>query len=249
MKRRGLFVTGTDTGVGKTRVAAGMAAALKRMAAADEPAIGEVRVWKPVQTGVASPEADDADSRRLKGEGGLEQSAADIATLTFPDPLAPWMAARRRGESIDYAALLAEGERRMAQSGFLLVEGAGGLAVPLTRDKLIAHLAADLGLPLLIVARCELGTVNHTLCTVWAARRFGIRVAGVVFNGFTASGLAALDEHAEMIAAFADVPIVGRLPWLGEGAGESPPEGTEDWTARWAEIVRTSLDWSVLLQS
>ncbi|GAA3409798.1 dethiobiotin synthase [Paenibacillus hodogayensis] len=245
---RGLFITGTDTGVGKTRVTAGIAAALRLPPAwpraerfgalAPSDAVG---VWKPVQTGAASPSAREADSWRLAEEGRLTQTAESIAGLTYPAPLAPWMAARRQGEVVDYAALLDDGKRRQAACGFLLVEGAGGLAVPLTATKLMAHLAADLDLPLLIVARAGLGTVNHTLLTAALARQYGLIVAGVVLNE-TVPGDAEpqrLEENAEMIEAFGDVPVIGKLPyteWAGEGG-----------TSEWAAIVKRELDWPALL--
>lgn len=243
MNRRGLFITGTDTGVGKTRVTAGMAAALRRLSLEGRLSVGELQVWKPVQTGVLSAADRDADSFRLAAEGGLtRQSARDIATLTYPEPLAPWMAARRAGETIDYAALLAEGRRRMSGGSFLLAEGAGGIAVPLTETKLVAHLAADLGLPALIVARTGLGTVNHTLLTVALARQYGIRVAGVVLNETSvhdAPDRHSIEENAEMIAGFGDVPVVGVLPKMKQADGTASPE--------WNETVFMEMDWTTLL--
>lgn len=242
MHRRGLFITGTDTGVGKTRVAAGMAAALRRLSAEGRFPATEIRVWKPVQTGVLSAGDRDADSFRLAAEGGLAQNPRDIATLTYAEPLAPWMAARRAGETIDYAALLADGRRRMGDGDFLLVEGAGGLAVPITDTKLIAHLAADLGLPTLIVARAGLGTVNHTLLTVAMARHYGIRVAGIVLNGGTVHVEAdrlSVEENAEMIAAFGEVPVAGILPWMEQADGTCSPE--------WIDMMMKRLDWTTLL--
>ncbi|MDF2720918.1 MAG: bioD [Paenibacillus sp.] len=242
MKRSGLFITGTDTGVGKTRVTAGIAAALRRLTTEGRiPDMG-VKLWKPVQTGVASSQEQEADSFRLAYESGLTGQANAIASLTYPQPLAPWMAARRSGETIDYAALAEEGRSRMSAGGFLLVEGAGGLAVPLTDTKLIAHLAADLGLPLLIVARTGLGTVNHTLLTVAMARQYGLSVAGVVLNE-TAAGrvadAAAIEENAEMIEAFGHVPVLGKLPWLEQQDGVPSPE--------WIETIVEQLDWTSLL--
>lgn len=242
MNRNGLFVTGTDTGVGKTRVTAGMAAALRRLFAEGSLPALDVKVWKPVQTGVASSGEREADSFRLVSESDLPQNPHHVATLTFPEPLAPWMAARRAGETIDYEALAADGRRRLSDGSFLLVEGAGGLAVPLTEAKLIAHLAADLGLPLLIVARTGLGTVNHTLLTVAMARQYGIRIAGIVLNETAAHGAAdrrAVAENAEMIAAFGDVPVVGKLPWMEYADGTGSPS--------WIDTIAAELDWTTLL--
>lgn len=259
MNRRGLFITGTDTGVGKTRVTAGLAAVLHAGVPAMEGySFGKVKVWKPVQTGTSSAEAPDSDSYQLRKEGGLSQPEREIATLTLPDPLAPWMAARRIGETIDYGALLAEGKSRMRHGDFLLVEGAGGLAVPLTERHLVADLAAGLGLPLLIVARPGLGTVNHTLLTVAAAKQFGISIAGIVLNGYKNTELAEVQENVEMIGRFSGTPVVGLLPWLevsedechmeqahGDMAGKPERRERPD---RWAGIVRSVIDWRTLLQ-
>lgn len=259
MERRGLFITGTDTGVGKTKVTAGMAGALLRRPAllgADPGRDGlcsarPVRVWKPVQTGVASPDECDADSFRLAFESGLPQGASEVASLTFADPLAPWMAARRAGRPLDYGALLAEGCRRLeaeARDGFLLVEGAGGLAVPLTETKLVADLAAALGLPALIVARPGLGTVNHTLLTVAFARQCGIRVAGVILNESAAGGADRfqVEENAEMIETFGRVPVVGKLPFVPHAETELT-DGREPAGSTWIDTVLAELDWNELL--
>lgn len=268
MNRRGLFITGTDTGVGKTSVTAGLAAVLREgVPVRDGYNAGNVQVWKPVQTGIPSAEAPESDSYRLRKEGGLEQQERDIATLTLPDPLAPWMAARRIGETIDVDALLAEGRSRLSAGDFLLVEGAGGLAVPLTERHLVADLAAGLGLPLLIVARPGLGTVNHTLLTVAAAKQSGIPIAGIVLNGYrhTDTDMPAVRENAEMIETFSGIPVVGLLPWQEEAesghpasharentvskpaaaAGQPKPDRTP---SRWADVIRSAIDWETLLQ-
>ncbi|MEI7026998.1 dethiobiotin synthase [Paenibacillus sp. y28] len=285
---RGLFITGTDTDVGKTVVTAGIAAALQRGRFAGEP--GAVRLWKPVQTGTLqrtvqgafalpgpanvagqvtsalSRRADEVrrsgssagtqgrqrlqvqagaleaaaggvdrrqaqadalayaagetDSARLLRLSGLRhQSAADIATLSLPEPLAPWMAAERAGIRIDYDALVREGQRRLAISSCLLVEGAGGLAVPLTGERLIADLAQQLGLALVIVARPALGTVNHTVLSVEYARKRGLSVAGIILNGFRDGehDPLAVQENVRMIERFCPgIPVLGVLPWLPE---------------------------------
>jgi dethiobiotin synthetase len=268
MNRRGLFITGTDTGVGKTSVTAGLAAVLREVVPMREGySVGNVQVWKPVQTGIPSAEAPESDSYRLRKEGGLAQQERDIATLTLPDPLAPWMAARRIGETIDVDALLAEGRSRLSAGDFLLIEGAGGLAVPLTERHLVADLAAGLGLPLLIVARPGLGTVNHTLLTVAAAKQSGIPIAGIVLNGYkhTDTDMPAVRENAEMIETFSGIPVVGLLPWQEE-AGSGHPAGhlcdntvskpadasgqpkPDRTPSRWADVIRSAIDWETLLQ-
>ncbi len=260
---KGIFVTGTDTEVGKTQVTAGLAAVLNRRFASERTGIGRtkpsnpnppasppkpaqgqdmkrrVSLWKPVQTGVAIGSLD-ADSSRLLRISGLHEQETDVVSHTFPDPLAPWTAARRANAVIDFAGLVGEGRRRMRQSDFLIVEGAGGLAVPLTEKELIADLAKQLGLPLVVVARPGLGTVNHTVLTVTFALRMGIQVLGVILNGYKDAADPRLSENAEMIETFSGVPVIGKLPWF-----PSPAEGEadwDDWRERWANIVERQVD-------
>jgi dethiobiotin synthetase len=169
---RGLFVTGTDTGVGKSVLAASVCAALA--------ARGErVAAFKPVVTGL-----DDAtgefghDHELLAAAANAGQAPEDVAPYRFGPPLSPHLAAELAGERIEPARLL-----EAARAHELLVcEGVGGLMVPITTGYLVRDLAIDLGLPVIVAARTGLGTINHTLLTVEAARTAGLWVAGVVMT-------------------------------------------------------------------
>ncbi|WP_199622403.1 dethiobiotin synthase [Paenibacillus alkalitolerans] len=240
--RNGLFVTGTDTEVGKTVVASVLAAAIARKLETET--AGTVALWKPVQTGV-EPGAADADSTRLVNGSGLPIAESETASHTFPDPVAPWMAAQRSGGRIVFNSLVDEGRSRMNACDFLMVEGAGGLAVPLTDRHLMSDLAAELKLPLLIVARPGLGTVNHTLLTAAYARSAGMDIAGVILNGYRDGQAAAMEENAMMIERFGNVPVVGKLPWI-PGEPSSPGEWA-DWRSRWLDIVEQDVDLSALV--
>ncbi|MFD0617537.1 dethiobiotin synthase [Paenibacillus sp. GCM10027629] len=223
--RRGLFITGTDTDVGKTQVAYGVAAALTHHLGIDD-----VRLWKPVQTGVSVGE-ENADSYRLRHGSRIgNQQEEDIVSVTLPDPLAPWIAARRSGLTLDYHHLVEEGKTRLAQGGMWLVEGAGGLGVPLTKQHLMLDLAKDLALPLLIVARAGLGTVNHALQTIAYARQAGVEIAGIILNGYQDGEEANVKDNAMMIEAFGDVHVLGILPWMAEEADDA-------WRMAWAATV------------
>lgn len=224
-----LFITGTDTGVGKTQVTAGIAASLGM----------SYSIWKPIQTGtlVGSP---DADSYRLKKGSGTVQREEDIVSLTLPDPLAPWMAAERAGQPIDYRALVTEGQRRKNAAGIFLVEGAGGLAVPITANKLMSSLAADLGLRILLVARPTLGTVNHTLLSIFYAKQQGLDIAGVILNGYHDADDPALAENVQMIEHYGGVPVIGKLPWFPCTA--STEEEWTSWREQWRKIVCATVD-------
>lgn len=209
-----LFITGTDTEVGKTWVTAGLVAALRERGFA-------CGAWKPVQSG-ANLNDTAADSHFLGKWGGLNDRPEEIATYTFSAPLAPLLAAEQENTEIHIESLLAAQDKLLEKHEMLLVEGAGGLAVPLTSEMLIADLAAMLGLPLLIIAKSGLGTVNHTLQTIAYARQKGIRVLGVIFNGYPLDDLQrihsdpSIPTNSALLARFTDVPILGRVPIISE---------------------------------
>lgn len=178
----GLFITATDTGVGKTTVACGIARTLHAQGHA-------VGVYKPIATGGVR------HGGRLIAEDAqlLAQAAATPAPLervcpvVLEEPLAPTVAARRAGLTIGWSALVAGARWWLTRCDVLLVEGVGGLLCPLAPGRTVADLAVELQFPLIIVARLGLGTLNHALLTVEAARRRHLRVAAVVLN----------DSHAE----------------------------------------------------
>jgi dethiobiotin synthetase len=172
-----LFVTGTDTGVGKTYVTCALAHALRR-------AGRRVAVAKPVETGVTDgPE----DARRLKEAAGDEAPLEEICPLRFGAPLAPTAAARLERRSIDVERLLAWLDARRRAADVLLVEGAGGLMVPLSGTFTYLDLALRCALPVLIVAANRLGTVNHTALTARVATAAGLDVRGFVLSRPTAA--------------------------------------------------------------
>jgi dethiobiotin synthase len=184
---QGFFVTGTDTDVGKTIVSAWLLAHL------------DADYWKPVQAGT-EPETDSVTVRRL-----AEVSADRILPEAYvlPDAMAPHEAARRAGVSIDMAKLMAPATDRL-----LVVEGAGGMLVPLTDTAYVIDLASELQLPVLLVARSTLGTINHTLLSIEALRRRGLPLAGVVMNGpDTPHNRAAIERYG-------DVSVIAEIPWL-----------------------------------
>jgi dethiobiotin synthetase len=202
----GLFVAGTDTGVGKTVVTAGLALALRARGYS-------VGLAKPVQSGALAGDPD-GDAMVLKRWTGVPEAPAEIAPYAFAEPLAPLVAARLAGRTIELEAVLEHVRRLAGRYDMLLVEGAGGFLVPVGDTWTIADLAAALGLPVLIVARPGLGTVNHTMLTVLAARQLGLDPAGVVLNGHGPHVDPSRHTNAALIEQFAEVPVVGRTPWL-----------------------------------
>lgn len=203
--RRGLFITGTDTGVGKTLVTAALALFLRRRDL-------NLGVMKPVETGVDDPECLGPDAELLRWAAECEDEPALISPYRLQTPLAPALAAEREGVRIDPAKLIAAADTLMESHAFTLVEGAGGLMVPVSGGFLIADLARQLALPLLIVCRPGLGTINHTLLTVHAARTLDLPVAGFIVNGMPEKPDAAEMEAPHALASLASADILGVLP-------------------------------------
>jgi dethiobiotin synthetase len=201
--RRGLFVTGTDTGVGKTLVAAALARVARRRGLAPIP-------FKPVETG-CDPDPLDAMALARAADAGLALS--EICPYRLHLPAAPALAARAEGVQIDVDDVVARAER-LGDRGFLIAEGAGGLLVPYAEGVTAADLAARLRLPLLVVARTALGTINHTALTVREARRAGLALAAVVLNKTTAAADPHEEANAELIAELTGLLPLGPLPFL-----------------------------------
>jgi dethiobiotin synthetase len=197
---RGLFVTGTDTGVGKTVVAA---AVIASMAAAGEP----VRAHKPAVTGLDEPPGRwPADHELLAAVSGMR--AEDVAPLRYGPAVSPQLAAELAGEPIEPVALV-EAARATDGQELLIVEGAGGLLSPLALDYTVCDLAVALGLPLLIAARPGLGTINHSLLTVRAARAAGLQVCAMVLTPWPAEPSDLERSNRDAIARMGGVEVAG----------------------------------------
>jgi dethiobiotin synthetase len=188
---KGLFITGTDTGVGKTVAAAALMCRYR--------GIVPLRYWKPIETGIELDD-DTATVRRLAGCTEQEIFAQGIR---LPKPVSPHLAARWSGTRIDLAELAT---MRVYDSAAWIVEGAGGLLVPVNESQTMADWIGLLGLPVVVVARTGLGTINHTLLTLEALRARALRVAGVLMNGAPNAENRAAIEH------YGRVPVIGELP-------------------------------------
>lgn len=198
----GVLVTGTDTGVGKTFVARALALALRAQGR-------RVSVMKPVETGVVDgPE----DALALRAAADDPAPLDDVCPYRLRTPLAPSVAARREGVTIDLARLETLIRRRLREADVLLVEGAGGLLVPIVDSVTWADLAARLGLPLLVVAANRLGTVNHCALTARAAEQQGLAVLGVVLSQPHPERDASADSNADTIASLTCLTVLAELP-------------------------------------
>jgi dethiobiotin synthetase len=208
---RGLFVTGTGTGVGKTVLSACLLAA---MVAAGE----RVRAHKPVVTGL-----DEESGPGPPGERGSEQWPADhellasvsgvrpeeVAPLRYGPPVSPHLAARLAGEEIDPTELIARARATTPDGGALIVEGVGGLLVPLSEELTVRDLAVALGLPMLIAAGPGLGTINHTLLTLEAARAAGLDVRAVVLTPWPETPAELERSNRDTIARLGEIEVIG----------------------------------------
>jgi dethiobiotin synthetase len=209
----GVFVTGTDTGVGKTRVACALLAELRARGL-------DVGAMKPIETGVG-PEGP-LDAIALRAAAGVADPLGDVCPQRFALPAAPSVAAAAEARAVDLRAIEAAFERVRTRHAFVLAEGAGGLLVPIAPGISMAELAARLGLPVLIVARARLGTWSHTRLTLEAARARRLRVTGVVVSraepdlpSGDARNLAALRRELGEL-------WLGELPRLEAGATAAP---------------------------
>lgn len=209
----GVFVTGTSTEVGKTVVAAVIA----RTVAVEGK---RVAVFKPAVTGLE--EEGETDHALLRRASGSTQSDEEIAPYRYGPPASPHLAAAMAGEEIDPESLRAVAQTAAASAEVLVCEGVGGLMVPLAPSYLVRDLAADLGYPLVVVASPGLGTINHTLLTLEAARAADLELAFVVLNPWPQDPSEIERDNRETIARLAGVEV-RTLPRLDLVAPETWP--------------------------
>jgi dethiobiotin synthetase len=202
-----LGITGTDTGVGKTIVACAIASGLRRRGL-------RVAAMKPIETGVA-PTDETRDGARLARAAGGMLPLSVLAPLTFPDPVAPIAAAERVGSHVDLGLLDHAVRTASAGADALVVEGSGGLLVPITREAAFDTLFARWELEVVIVAANRLGAINHTRLTIAAVRAAGLTVSMVVLNSLAETTDTSSRENGSLIAALEDVRVV-ELPWLAD---------------------------------
>ncbi len=209
---RGLFVTGTDTGVGKTYVAALIARSLVVEGR-------RVGVYKPVASGCEQTAEGlvSHDALTLWEAAGRPGSLEQVCPQCFTAPLAPPVAAKLEGRTVDSKLLRTGLDVWSRDYDIVIVEGVGGLMSPLTEDEYVADLAYDFGFPLVVVTRDALGTIHQTLSTLIVAATFrkGLDVAGIVLNQVTAKADASVETNELELKSRAVPPVLARLPWQG----------------------------------
>ena len=213
---QGYFITGTDTSVGKTVVTASLANLFKNR--------GEnVGVMKPIETGV-DPECSssaNSDAKFLIEVTGVQDALEDVCPYRLKAPASPYQAARIEGKELDPEKLLERFRALQSKHSMMLVEGIGGLLVPITQRYNVTDLALQMNLPLIIVSRIQIGTLNHTLLTINAARQHGLKVAGVILNPVHEGELDTIEEEqGSLIEEFSDTPILGTCPYIHDVSSE-----------------------------
>lgn len=215
---RGLFIAGTDTGVGKTIVAGGIAGALRRRGV-------DAGVMKPFATGALRVNGSlvSADALFLQAASGVSDGLDAITPVCLEAPAAPSVAAALLGRRLappDVWDIFAALARR---HDCMVVEGIGGLLVPISGSYMVADLARDLDLNLLIVGRAALGAINHTLLTVRCAEEYNLRIKGIVLNATTPDPPGLADRtNAAVIEELGCKPVLGTIPFL-PGVTVDPP--------------------------
>ncbi len=205
---KGLFVTGTDTGVGKTVVAAGLARLLVECGI-------RVGVMKPIETGCNELGDDELphDGRFLAEAARIKENYRWVVPCRYREPLAPLVAARLEGRPVNLNAILTSWEYLQSHYELIIVEGAGGISVPISDNYTMADLACEMRLPLLIVARPTLGTLNHTYLTVQYAQSKGLHLVGIVVSGYNPQTTDLAEQtNPVMLEELCKIPVLGCIP-------------------------------------
>jgi len=205
---KSIFITGTDTGVGKTAVSAHLCAYLSVRKHLD------VGAMKPFETGLSKGPRDwtSCDATLLKEVSGSRDRLDEISPYTFEAPLAPEVAAKLENIIIDLDVVNETYQRLLIRHDVLIVEGAGGAFVPIKKDFFFADLMKAWSIPVLIVSRLGLGAINHTLLTNTYLQSKGVRVIGVILNDTEGAGDLACETNPEVLREYLDVPVLGVIP-------------------------------------
>lgn len=209
---KGLFITGTDTGVGKTVIAGALIAALRSRGI-------NACAMKPIETGCvpSGKNLQPSDGSFLKDMAQMDEPLNHITPLCFESPLAPLVASEIEGKEVDLEKIENHFIKLTDKYDATIVEGIGGLLVPIRRDYYVIDLIRDLQLPTIVVARPSLGTINHTLLTVKYAIKEGLTIAGIIINfSRFPKGDIAEATNPQAIQQLTDIPLLGIFPFLND---------------------------------
>jgi len=236
--RKGFFITGTDTEVGKTIVGSALAKCLSKKC--------NVGVFKPIQSGVDSMK--DSDAGLLWWGAGEKGPLENVVPYSFPEPVAPSLAAELAGVEIDLGRIRKMYAEVAKASDLVIVEGAGGFLVPIAKETMISDLAKEFGLPMIVVARPNLGTINHTLLTISSLREHGLEVVGVLINNWDEESAGHAERSAKgLIEKFGGgVKVLGHLPRMSNAGG--PELDNREIITQLATWMEKNLDWEPIEQ-
>lgn len=203
------FITGTDTGVGKTCFTAGLALALKNSGI-------DVGVMKPFATGISHKNGYQSEDVKILVEAsGTNDDESLVNPYFFPIPASPYMAANKLKIVIDVRLVLDRFEKLQSLHDVVLVEGIGGIMTPILKDYYVADLIKDMNLESLVVAGSKIGTVNHTLLTCDACRKYGIKTKGIIINNFETTGYDTNDLKSDL-TNLSGLEVLCSIPYLDE---------------------------------
>ncbi len=210
MDTKGFFITGTDTGVGKTVTTASLLALFQNQSL-------EVGVMKPIETGV-DPECNssaNSDIKFLLETGSLDQKIQEACPFQFKTAASPYQACLIENTEIDLNKIFMAYKTLSQKNHLVLVEGVGGVKVPIKKDYMVLDLIQDLKLPVILVCRYELGTLNHTLLTIEALKSKELTIAGLIFNQSSSSSLSKIEkQQPQLIEELSGEKILGNIPFI-----------------------------------
>lgn len=237
MPAQGLFITGTDTGIGKTVVTASILAWLRQQGK-------KVGVMKPIETGVDSECSSSANSDALflMECGGIGDALAEVCPIRLKPAASPYQAGLIENRTLQSETILSAYRTLSGKHDWMLVEGVGGVKVPITRDYGVVDLMRDLGLPAVVVARYSLGTLNHTLMTLDTLKQNGIPVRGVVFNRTGPETLDVIEQdQPRLIEELSGTKVLGEFPYIKN-------LNTQSFSPEKLKELETSVNFSGLIQ-
>lgn len=204
---KSFFITGTDTGIGKTMFTCGMAQLLRT-------SNFNVGVMKPFATGIPQKNGFQSEDVSLLVNSSESHDPENLINpYFFPIPTSPYLAARKLGKTIDVDVVLSNFEKLQSAHDIVLVEGIGGIMTPILKDYFVADLIKDLSLDVIVVIGTKIGTINHTLLTLDQCKKHGIRVSGLVINNIVENGYDVQDLEDDLVS-LSGANVICKIPFI-----------------------------------
>ena len=202
------FITGTDTGVGKTSIMAGLAGSMRKIGV-------DVGVMKPIATGYPNKIGfKSPDVAKLVEAASITDPENLINPVFLPLPASPYDATKLLGSSVDMTLIFEQFKKLLSIHEILLVEGIGGIMTPITKNFFVADMIKGMGIETIIVTRATIGTLNHTVMTCKMCKDYGIKIRGLVINNFDEKGTPAEKNAPKTLYEITNIPILGTVPFI-----------------------------------